>query len=326
MWFGSTSRTAHEETVRGLDTLDNTLRLCPNHHVLLVDCDIHDGAVVSSGRSRWARNQITPTMGKSSDDVGKGIAGLLFFVLFLIAVIPKEVWIFLGLLAGAAIVLGVIVWGLQACEKHRAAAQARAKAERAAQAAAAKREREEKARRQKQHRIDTLGGKNAGLVEWALAAVQRVVSSEAARTGWLGDVDFTADIQGITDKLQKAHGLQKIADKLAALDKPSADDRKILAEAKTTIANLEVAAIGRVELIEKCALEARRVDDSLRTEREDARTAEQRAELHAELSAMLYGIEATPDTASRDSAADAVMARVQAYREIKNQIQQTRDS
>jgi len=75
-----------------------------------------------------------------------------------------------------------------------------------------------------------------------------------------------------------------------------------------------------VELIGKCAMEAQRIDKSLRTEREDARLAEQRAELHAKLSAMLYGIEATQDVGPTDSAADAVMARVQAYREIKNQI------
>lgn len=41
--------------------------------------------------------------------------------------------------------------------------------------------------------------------------------------------------------------------------------------------------------------------------------------------AMLYGIEATPGSAATDSAVDAVMARVQAYREIKNQIQRARD-
>jgi hypothetical protein len=40
---------------------------------------------------------------------------------------------------------------------------------------------------------------------------------------------------------------------------------------------------------------------------------------------MLYGIEAAPETTPTDSAAEAVMARVQAYREIKNQIQQSRD-
>ena len=40
---------------------------------------------------------------------------------------------------------------------------------------------------------------------------------------------------------------------------------------------------------------------------------------------MLYGIEAAPPTSSTDSAADAVMARVWAFRELKNQIQRARD-
>ncbi|MDZ7887695.1 MAG: hypothetical protein U5N53_34570 [Mycobacterium sp.] len=56
---------------------------------------------------------------------------------------------------------------------------------------------------------------------------------------------------------------------------------------------------------------------SLRTEREDAKGVEQRAELHGTLSAMLYGIEAAPDKAPTNSAVDGVMARVQAYREIE---------
>lgn len=82
--------------------------------------------------------------------------------------------------------------------------------------------------------------------------------------------------------------------------------------------------VERVKLIEKCAAEAEAVDESLRKERADARTAEQRARLHAKLSSMLYGIQATPDTGPLDSTADAVIARVEAYREIKHQIQQSR--
>ena len=39
---------------------------------------------------------------------------------------------------------------------------------------------------------------------------------------------------------------------------------------------------------------------------------------------MLYGIEAAPDTTPADSAVEAVMARVQAYREIKQQIDHAR--
>jgi hypothetical protein len=256
---------------------------------------------------------------------GSGGAGVLFVVIVvLIAAVPKEVWISVGALAAFMLVCWIASAAIKAAEQRRAEAEERARVEQAAQAAAAKREREERIRREKQARIDTLGKQNAALVESALNAVRQVAASEAARAGWLGDVDFSTDIKGITDGFAKAHALRAVTDKLSALDKPNADDRRILAEARTTTANLERAAIERVELIAGCAIEARLIDKSLRTEREDARVAEQRAELHGKLSAMLYGIEAAPDSTPTDSAVDAVMARVQAYREIKQQIEQAR--
>lgn len=261
----------------------------------------------------------------SSNKSSSGAGGVIFFVIVLIALVPKPVWIALGIVT----VIAVVSWGackaVAALEKRSYEAQERARVEQAALAADAKRQREDRVRKERQRRIDTLGKPNTALVESALSAVKQVVASEAARAGWLGDVDFSADIKGITDNFEKAHALRGVIGKLSALDKPRAEDRKILAEAKTTAANLEVAAIERVELIGKCAKEAQLIDKSLHTEREDARVAEQRAELHAKLSAMLYGIEATPETTQQDSAVDAVMARVQAYREIKNQIQQARD-
>jgi len=267
----------------------------------------------------------TSRMPMSSNKSSSGAGGVIFFIFVLIALVPKPVWIVLGV----ATALGVVGWAgykiVVALEQRSYEAEERARVEKAKQAADAKRQREERIRQEKQRRIDTLGKQNAARVESALSAVKQVAASEAARAGWLGDVDFSADIKGITDNFEKAHALRGVIDKLSALDKPSADDRKILAEAKTTAAGLEVAAIERVELIGKCAKEAQLIDKSLRTEREDARVAEQRAELHAKLSAMLYGIEATPETTQQDSAVDAVMARVQAYREIKNQIQQARD-
>lgn len=267
----------------------------------------------------------TSRMPMSSNKSSSGAGGVIFFIFVLIALVPKPVWIVLGV----ATALGVVGWAgykiVVALEQHSHEAEERARIAKAKQAADAKRQREERIRQEKQRRIDTLGKQNAARVESALSAVKQVAASEAARAGWLGDVDFSADIKGITDNFEKAHALRGVIDKLSALDKPSADDRKILAEAKTTAAGLEVAAIERVELIGKCAKEAQLIDKSLRTEREDARVAEQRAELHAKLSAMLYGIEATPETTQQDSAVDAVMARVQAYREIKNQIQQARD-
>lgn len=192
------------------------------------------------------------------------------------------------------------------------------------QAAEAKQQAQQRSRKLRQQR-EYIYGRNAACVASALDSVKRVVDSEAARTGWLGDVDFGPDTQVISDNLQKAHALRKVADRLSGLDNPGADDRRILEEANTTIAELETIALKRVELIAQCATEAELIDESLRKERADACTAQQRAALHAKLSGMLYGIEATPTTAtSMESGVDGVMARVQAYREVKNAIQQAR--
>lgn len=209
----------------------------------------------------------------------------------------------LGLTFGLGV--GAVVYGV---EGNRLSAKERRKTE----------EQLRHVRRADENRA--LGRRYASIVEATRATVSGIRYSEAASAGLLGDIDFDADIRGITDNLRKAHELQKVADTLAALDKPGADDRKILAEAKTTVAKLETTALNRVELIAQCAAEAKLVDKSLHEERQDAKTSAQRGELHAKLAAMLYGIEASPDTALTDSAADAVLLRVRAYQEIKNQI------
>lgn len=242
---------------------------------------------------------------------------------------PDSTGTFIALtLLSPILTVGILIEQIQrGISKHneaRALLVEEARIDRAAQAAAAKLREEEKARKEKQQRINNLGEENAEFVECALAAVTQVGASEAASTGWLGDADFTADIEEITANFQKAHALRQVANKLSALDKPSEDDRRILAEANTSIANLELTAIQRVELIVQCAEEARLVDKSLSDKRKDALTAEQRAELHAKLSGMLYGIEATPTATSRESGVDGVMARVQAYREVMTAIQQAR--
>ena len=223
-------------------------------------------------------------------------------------------------------ILGIVVFSLgtvswEAFQSYRKLFNKRAQEKQEAQETAARKERQQAALMGKKRLSEELGTENAALVESAKAAVKRVVASEAAREGWLGDVDFTADIAGITDSFRKAHELRKVAELLSKLDRPSKDDRKILADARRVIADLSTAATSRIELIQKCAAEAELVDRSLRQERKDAQTAEQRAELHAKLSSLLYGIEAAPSSYSANSAADSVMARVQAYREVKNQIQ-----
>lgn len=172
-------------------------------------------------------------------------------------------------------------------------------------------------------RVADFGSKNVALVDSARAAVKRVAASEAARSGWLGDVDFTADVEAIAARLRKAHELRKVIRDLSALSNPGPDDRKILAEASMAADELESSAAERVNLIQMCAAEADLIDKSLHAERKEMRDAEQRAALHAKLGAMLYGIEAASEPMPTDSAVDGVMARVQAYREIKKQIQAT---
>lgn len=253
-------------------------------------------------------------MAKSSNDGCGATIGLLF-IFGAIAAIPKPVWITIGVIVAVALVVWIVKKVAEEAEKSRVAA-----------AAAEKREREEAARRRHQQLVDTMGIENAECLERAEAAARAIATTEAAREGWLGDIDFRPDITAITGQFRRAHELRQVANQLSALDNASTGDRKLLAEARTTIANLERAALERAELIAKCQREAANIDASLRQERKDARTAEQRAELHAKLSAMIYGIEATPGVSPTSQAADSVMARVQAYREIKNQIQRARDS
>lgn len=142
-------------------------------------------------------------MSKKSSDGSNVIGGLIVFVVVLIALVPKPVWIALGVIVGAIIVTWVVYRIVTAVEAGRAAEAERLRIERAEQAGVAKREREERVRKAKQQRIDTLGKQNAARVESALRAVRQVKSSEAARAGWLGDVDFSADLKSITENFKK---------------------------------------------------------------------------------------------------------------------------
>ena len=267
-------------------------------------------------------------MAKNNQDDGpvKAVSALIVGVIFVVSLVPKEVWITLGIVLAIAVSAWVTVHVVSETQKRRAAAQARAEIQHEAELAAAKRAREAAALREKQARVRTLGAQNASRVEGAMLAALQVAQSEAARSGWLGDVDFSADIREITEGFRQARVLRDTAGQLSALKKPGPDDRRILAEATTTAATLERTAVDRAELIGQCSAEARRIDQSLRDRREDARTAEQRAELHGRLGAMLYGIEAAPASEPEDSAADAVMARVRAYREIESRIHRARES
>lgn len=248
------------------------------------------------------------------------------FLLAIIAPLVGDMGLAILLRAVVVAIAGFLLFGLfalakvtwETIEAYRNDFKDRARQKSVAQEAAAAAKRGQR----RQQLIADLGTDSAALVESANAAISRVAASEAARGGWLGDVDFTADIAAITENLRKAHELRATAQQLSTLNQPTAQDQKILADAQRIATDLEAKANKRIGLIRQLAVEAEKVDSSLRREREDTRTAEQRAELQAKLSAMVYGAEALPTTDTGEStAADSVMARIQAYRELKNQIQ-----
>lgn len=252
-------------------------------------------------------------MAKQTSGGGAGVVVMLVFLVWLASMIPKEIWILLAVLAGVAVVVGIVMVTRETIEQCRADELEQQRKRDLAEAEAAR-----------QRRIVAVGEKNAERIEATERAVARIAGSEAARDGWLGEIDFTADTASITDNLTQAYALRAVVGELSSLPRRTADDNTILADAQRVVAKLETAASERMELIGKCATEAAGIDKSLRQEREDAKTAEQRAALHARLGAMLYGIAATPDLGVRSSGVDPVLARVAAFREITALIQLAR--
>ncbi|MGB3304526.1 MAG: hypothetical protein WBA98_17750 [Gordonia sp. (in: high G+C Gram-positive bacteria)] len=244
--------------------------------------------------------------------LGMGGLMLLFLVIGGVMMIPKGVWIGLGVLAGLAVVawLGVIVF--HEVDKRKQVRSVELEKQRKAAAIA-----------EKQARTERLGSENARSVDLARSAVEQIVESRAAREGWLGDVDFAADIEGIESDFARAQELRMVANELKDLPEPSPEDRRLLADAVAATDRLENAGRARVALIADCAREAALVDESLSDEDQRARTEEQREELHRRLSTMLYGAEASATESPSESAADQVLARVAGYREIKRQIADT---
>ena len=226
-----------------------------------------------------------------------------------IAVVPKEVWVGLGILVVVGLMLGLFVWTNGELGKARAATVQR---EAPAFTLWGKGEKD------RQRRRELIGPRYAERFNVALKAVEQISKTEAARDGWLGEIDFSADLRCTFDDLQRAIALRRTAKKLSDLAEPSESDLKILKDAKAAASRIDRIAFNRIDLIKKCAREARRIDESLEKERESARTAEQRAQLNGQLYGMLYGIEKAPNVPPADSGAERVMSWVAAYREIEN--------
>ena len=110
------------------------------------------------------------------NDSGSAIGGGLIAVFILIAVVPKQIWIGLGIAAAIAVITWIVYKIVIAVDERTVAAHKQARADEAAEAARVKRQREENARKVKQERIDALGATNAARVDSAQAAVTPAAS------------------------------------------------------------------------------------------------------------------------------------------------------
>ncbi|MEZ0382117.1 MULTISPECIES: hypothetical protein [Mycobacteriaceae] len=211
--------------------------------------------------------------------------------------------------------------------KEREAARKKAEAqEREIARKKAEEERRRAITRQKAERrrqVEELGESAVKLIERAESAASRVVQTEAASMGWLGDpheLDFSPDLLMITTTLKSGAQLRQLADELRALPDHSDEDRARLADAKRAAEKLWRQASDRANLLRECATQACRIDESLQEERERARIAGLRDDVASRLDAALYGAAATPESPPSDSP-DKVFALVAAYQEIKGTLE-----
>lgn len=179
------------------------------------------------------------------------------------------------------------------------------------------RQRAEPRAHREQQRVEEFDADGVELMERADAAVERIMSSDAATQGWLGDLDFTTDLATIADTLREVTTLRRTAAEWAAIPDATTDDDRMLRDAQHAAAKLKAVAAERVKVLDDCASQAECVDHALHRQREQAAVRQQRDDVGSRLNAMIDGIEMTPTGPSSEST-DAVTARVAAFLELRN--------
>lgn len=187
---------------------------------------------------------------------------------------------------------------------------------------AERQKRVEQRQRRERERVERLGKDGLKKLVQMKAAVKRIGETEAAREGWLGDtrdISFSADLRLTEDQLEQIVTLRAKTSKARQLPHATEADKQMIKVAETAAKRLETAVRERIRVIEGCARKAEEVDDTLREQRHRADVASQRDELRGQLATMLAGVELTSESQPSDSA-DAVIARVAAFHELKDSI------
>lgn len=169
-------------------------------------------------------------------------------------------------------------------------------------------------------RVDSYTKAGLALLDRARSAVEDVRATEAARDGWLGevaDLDFGADLDHISDALLQARRIEKVVERTKKIPDPSPDDVAQLRDAEKAVKKLRAEAKNRAVILDGCLKQAREIDRLLADERRRQQIDEQRQAARRQLAAELFIDEVRP--AARDShTADAIAARVQAFKELKH--------
>jgi hypothetical protein len=169
-------------------------------------------------------------------------------------------------------------------------------------------------------RVDSFTKDGLALMAKARTAVSTVRATKAARDGWLGDradLDFSADLNLISEALLQARRIEKLAERSKKIPDPGAEDVVMLREAEKTMKTLRTEAKGRVRMIEDCVKQAREIDRLLAEERRQREFDKQRDAGRRQLAAEIYVAEVRSPARHSDTA-DAIVARVQAFRDLKN--------
>lgn len=168
-------------------------------------------------------------------------------------------------------------------------------------------------------RIEEFGEEGVRLIARASGAVQRILATEAAREGWLGqssDLDFSGDQIMITESLKRVTALRIVIAESVAMPDRTADDNRLIKDAENAQSDLQAAVRQRVRKLLACAHGAEEVDQVLRREREELLIADRRDDLRSRLAALVHRTEIASTNRDLDSA-DAVSARVAGFHELR---------
>ncbi|WP_207842999.1 hypothetical protein [Williamsia soli] len=154
-------------------------------------------------------------------------------------------------------------------------------------------------------------------VEKARSAVAVITSSEAATGGWLGDVDFTADLFWIASSAVDASAMQELINKLKASKRAS--DKHAVSAGKAWLDVRRKKIDERVKLLEDAAKHARAVDERLKRQQETAERLTLRDEESARIAGLrtrLMGSEQPNLVEPGTEAVEAIRARAEAFYDV----------